>query len=118
MEVPPDGSNLSFYVEEFLGGSEPREGYHCEQQYGGCGEMTTAQHKTRLKSLFDRKYIIVLLRRLVDGPAGLEINTNRVTSSGLFPPSDCENVKFFNHSQETSLFAVKMVSLEPTILLQ
>ena len=82
MEVPPDGSNLSYYVEEFLGGSEPVDDYHCEQQYNGCGETTTAQHRTRLKSIVDRKYIIVLLKRLVEGPDGLEINTNCVTSSG------------------------------------
>ena len=101
LEVPPDGSQLNHFVEEALSQSYPVENYHCERQvcvsffcisdlnfdffifqYGGCGKRTTAKHSTKIKSLLDKHHLIVLLRRVMQGPDGVEINMGRVSSTG------------------------------------
>ena len=51
-------------------------------QYGGCGQKRTANHKTQLKNLVDRNFLIVLLRRAVQGEHGMEINSDRIMATG------------------------------------
>ena len=53
-------------------------------QYGGCDQhqVKAAKHKTQLESIVDRSFIIVLLRRAIDGAEGIEINNDRITSTG------------------------------------
>ena len=53
-------------------------------QYGGCDQhqVRAAKHKTHLKSIVDKSFIIVLLRRSIEGAGGIEINNDRITSTG------------------------------------
>ena len=53
-------------------------------QYGGCDQhqVKAAKHKTQLRSIVDKSFIIVLLRRAMEGAEGVEINNDRITSTG------------------------------------
>ena len=82
LEVPANGTDLSYVVETELTSSSDVEAYHCEKRNGGCGRKMTAKHTTKIKSLTDKQFLIVLLRRVTDTDEGYEINRNNVRSTG------------------------------------
>ena len=77
LEVPPDESALSQYVEEAL-----NEGcmvdYHCED---GCQKKFQAEKRTVLKSARATQFLIILLRRSIFSEQGHELVLNKVTST-------------------------------------
>ena len=77
MDVPPDGSNLSEYVEELINESCIVD-YHCQD---GCGVRFQAEKKSILKSCEDTELIIILLRRAVQGENGNLILDNKTIST-------------------------------------
>ena len=82
MEVPGNGSDLSYVVETELHSSQDVESYHCESRNGGCGMRLTARHRNMIKSMTDKQFIIVLLRRVIETNDGYEINRNNVRATG------------------------------------
>ena len=64
MEVPPQGSDLSYFVEKELHNFFTVEDYHCEKQFGGCDHTLNANHRTMIRTLTDKHFILVHLRRL------------------------------------------------------
>ena len=83
MEVPDSNSDLSYFVEKQLNESESIDYYHCEKRYGGCGNRGGAEHSTKIKTLSDRHFLIVILRRLtMTEDNRFEINDNRVSATG------------------------------------
>lgn len=69
-------------MEEALTESYPVEGYHCERQNGGCGVRATARHSSKIKTILDKHFLIVLLRRAIQGPSGVELNMDKVSATG------------------------------------
>ena len=77
MDVPPDSSNLSDYVEDMMNGSSIVQ-YHCED---GCNAHYQAENRTQLKSVRDSQFILLLLRRMVITENGPEILKNNVIAT-------------------------------------
>jgi hypothetical protein len=80
IDVPPNGSKLNEYVEKSLNG-------FCEVQYScqdGCNVNCEAENRAMIKSCKDANFLIVILRRVVQGEAGPVIVENRVNS--------CDNI--------------------------
>ena len=78
LDVPPDGSDLSDYVEQAFHDGDLVE-YRCED---GCNVMFQAEKRTVLKSVKDTKFIIVMLRRSVVSDSGLQLLSNNVNPQG------------------------------------
>ena len=76
MEVPPDGSELSDYVEEMINESSIVQ-YHCQD---GCQANFQAETQTMLKSVNQAKFITIILRRSMMTENGAEIVENRIGS--------------------------------------
>ena len=76
MEVPPDGTQLSDYVEEMLNESSIVE-YHCRD---GCQVHFQAETRSMLKSVRQAQFLIILLRRSIMTTNGAEIVENRIGS--------------------------------------
>ena len=75
MEVPPEGSTLSQYVEEQFNESYLVD-YSCEV----CSESMQAEKRLILNSVQNTSFIIVLLRRNVLGDDGNLIVANKINS--------------------------------------
>ena len=74
LDVPPEGSNLSEYVQhEFNNGIMVE--YRCED---GCKVKFQAEKHSQLKSGEDTQFIIVMLRRSIVSEGQLEIVPNNV----------------------------------------
>lgn len=84
LDVPDNGTDLSFVVEQELDFTfKDVEDYHCQASEGGCGEMGTAGHRTVVSSTTDRHFIMVQLRRATLTPQGFyNLNSNRVNATG------------------------------------
>ena len=76
IDVPPNNSNLSDYVEQTLNDGEVVE-YHCQD---GCDRRYQADKRTLLKSVKETQFIIVMLRRMIISEYGLEIVRNNINS--------------------------------------
>ena len=74
MDVPPDSSKLSDFVEEMMTESLIVE-YHCQD---GCNAHYQAETKKQLKSVNEAQFLLVLLRRSVMTERGREIVENKV----------------------------------------
>ena len=79
LDVPPSGSDLGDFVERELNQGYPVDNYHCQE---GCGQRLTAEHKTTVHTIVDKHFLMIILRRVVDGVNGIEINQNRVKATG------------------------------------
>ena len=89
VEVPQDGSDLSYVIEQQLHQVSDCEGYHCELDDGGCGEVNTVPHRTSIYSTRDKFFIIVVLRRVVwDAFRRPNVNRNNVTATGDLQVTD------------------------------
>ena len=80
IDVPPNGSKLNEYVEKSLNG-------YCEVEYqcqDGCKSKSEAENRAMIKSCKDVTFLIVILRRVVQGEAGPFIVEDRVSS--------CDNI--------------------------
>ena len=73
MDVPPDRSRLSSFVEEFLTESLIVE-YHCQD---GCNAYYQAENKRQLKSVNESQFLLILLRRSVMTERGPNIVKNK-----------------------------------------
>ena len=69
-------------MEEALTESYSVEEYHCERQSGGCGMKATARHSSKIKTINDRHFLVVLLRRVTQGQNGVELNMNKISATG------------------------------------
>ena len=76
MEVPPDGSELSDYLEEMINESSIVQ-YHCQD---GCQANFQAETRSLLKSVRQAQFLIVLLRRTILTENGAEIVDNSIGS--------------------------------------
>ena len=74
--MPPDGSELSDYVEEMINESSIVQ-YHCQD---GCQANFQAETQTMLKSVNQAKFITIILRRSMMTENGAEIVENRIGS--------------------------------------
>ena len=77
MDVPPDGSKLSDFVEKNMTESLVVQ-YHCQD---GCNAYYQAETRTQIKSVNETKFIIVLLRRSVMTERGPEIIKNKILAT-------------------------------------
>ena len=66
MDVPTDGSKLNKNLEEILHGPTVVE-YHCKE---GCKMKKGAENRSMIKSCKETQFVIVILRRVVQGAAG------------------------------------------------
>ena len=76
IDVPPNKSKLSEFVEEYLNG-------FCEVEYDcndGCKQKNGAENRATLMNCKDTEFIIVILRIVVQGDDGLEILQNTVSA--------------------------------------
>ena len=76
IDVPPNKSKLSEFVEEYLNG-------FCEVEYDcndGCKQKNGAENRATLKNCKDTEFLIVILRRVVQGDDGLEILQHTVSA--------------------------------------
>jgi hypothetical protein len=80
IDVPPNGSKLNEYVEQTLNGYCEVE-YHCQ---GGCNVNCEAENRSMIKTSADTNFIIVILRRVIQGEEGPVIVKNKVNS--------CDNI--------------------------
>jgi hypothetical protein len=76
MDVPPDGSKLNEHVEKQLNGYCKVE-YQCHDE---CNVNFEAENRSMIKSCEASNFLIVMLRRVVQGEEGPEIVQNRVNS--------------------------------------
>lgn len=76
LDVPPEGSILSEYVEQALNDGTRVE-YRCED---GCNIRSQAQKQTLLKSGKETQFIIVMLRRTILSEFGPQVVFNNVSS--------------------------------------
>ena len=74
MEVPPDGSKISEYVEELINMSSIVQ-YHCQD---GCQSYFQAENRTQIKS--NPEFLIIILRRSIMTENGPEIVENNLES--------------------------------------
>ena len=75
MEVPPEGSTLSNFVEEQFNGSYLVD-YNCES----CNMSSEAEKRLVLNSVENTNFVIVLLRRSVLGDEGNRIIKNKINA--------------------------------------
>ena len=75
MEVPPEGSTLSNFVEEQFNGSYLVD-YNCES----CNMSSEAEKRLVLNSVENTNFVIVLLRRSVFGDEGNRIIKNKINA--------------------------------------
>ena len=76
LDVPPEGSNLSEFVELALNDGTMVD-YRCED---GCNSRSQAEKRTLLKSGRDSQFIIIMLRRTILSELGQQIVPNNVYS--------------------------------------
>ena len=76
LDVPPNGSNLNEYVEKHFNGHYEVD-YNCQD---GCNVKYGAENRSMMKSCQDVEFLIVILRRVVQGDAGPLIIQNTVNS--------------------------------------
>ena len=77
MDVPPNGSKLSNFVEECMTESLIVE-YHCQD---GCNAYFQAENRRQLKSVNETQFLIVLLRRSIMTEIGPNIVKNKVSAT-------------------------------------
>ena len=77
MDVPPDSSKLSDFVEKNMTESLVVQ-YHCQD---GCNAYYQAETRTHFKSVNETKFIIVLLRRSIMTERGPEIVKNKIMAT-------------------------------------
>ena len=78
LDVPPDSSNLTDFVEEFFNGVTKVHTY-CQD---GCKVPGEASRRTILKSTQESQFIILLFSRYADAGLGYQLLPNRVVSTG------------------------------------
>ena len=76
LDVPPSGSNLNEYIEKHFNGHLEVD-YNCQD---GCKMVYGAENRSVIKSCPDIEFLIVILRRVVQGEAGTMIVQNTVNS--------------------------------------
>ena len=74
MDVPPDNSKLSDFVEKMITECSIVQ-YHCQD---GCNAYYQAENRTQLRSVNEVQFILVLLRRSVMTETGPELVKNRI----------------------------------------
>jgi hypothetical protein len=77
LDVPPNGSNLNEYVEKHFNG-------YCEVDYNcqdGCNVKCGAENRSMIKSCEDVEFLIVILRRVVQGEEGPMIIQDSLNST-------------------------------------
>ena len=84
IDVPPNKSNLNEYVEEFLNGFCNVD-YDCKD---GCKQNNGAENRATLKNCKDTEFLIVMLRRVVQGEGGPEILQHTVN------PGDALHIRY------------------------
>ena len=77
LDVPPSGSNLNEYIEKHFNGHLEVD-YNCQD---GCKMDYGAENRSVIKSCPDIEFLIVILRRVVQGEAGTMIVQNAVNST-------------------------------------
>ena len=77
MDVPPNGSKLNEHVENTLNGYLEVE-YDC---HDGCNVKSGAENRSMIKSCQDTNFILVILRRVIQGEAGPELLQNSITAT-------------------------------------
>ena len=75
MDVPPDGSSLSQYVEKHF-----NESYFVDYKCERCNSKSGAEKQIYLKSVNQTEFIIILLRRSIKGENGPMIVQNKINS--------------------------------------
>ena len=88
MDVPPNNSKLNEFVEECFNGVCNVE-YHCND---GCNQKNGAENRGTLKCCKDTEFLIVMLRRVVQGEEGLEILQHTVS------PGDAIHIRYLDSS--------------------
>ena len=77
MDVPPDNSNLSDYVEDMMNVASIVE-YHCQD---GCNAYYQAETRSQLKSVRETQFLIFLLKRNEITENGPRIVQNKVLAT-------------------------------------
>ena len=75
--VPPDGTHLNNYVEEYLNQSELVT-MTCED---GCSKVVQAEKRSQLISGIDARFLMVIISRAMDAGYGHQVNENRITAT-------------------------------------
>ena len=77
LQVPPDGSNLNDYVEEFFNASS-LVGIFCEN---GCAQFVQAEKSSKISRTAETDYVIVILTRAHETLDGYQLNSNKITAT-------------------------------------
>ena len=85
LDVPPEGSNLSEYVEQALNGGTRVE-YRCED---GCQIRSQAEKRAVLKSGKETQNIIIMLRRTILSEFG-----GQIVQNNIYPDRDID-IRYF-----------------------
>jgi hypothetical protein len=76
-QVPPDGSNLNDYIEDYFNTSS-RVGRFCEN---GCQEFSPSEKRSTISLAAETNFIIVVLTRAIETLDGFQLNRDRVTAT-------------------------------------
>ena len=77
LPVPPDGSNLNFYIEEYFNTSD-LVGRNCEDI---CNTYVQAEVRNQLSSGTDSRFLVVILSRGMRIAGRFHLNTNLINST-------------------------------------
>ena len=77
MEVPPDNSNLSEYLEDYFGTST-LDARFCSD---GCKTLSQAEKRSAIKNVRQTEFFIVVLTRAIESLDGYELNENQTIST-------------------------------------
>ena len=75
LEVPPDGSSLNEYVEEYFNASSPVDLF-CEN---GCEKFVQAEKRSNLTRTAETDFLIVILTRAIETMDGYQLNLSEIT---------------------------------------